>query len=443
MHESPDSLLIRDNTTLAGLTHIANRAAISFALFTCAIILLAWLLPDAASALPAGWKLMHISTAISGLLSVLALILLNAGSRSGRRLALSASLICLAVALLSLLSHSTLNHTSAGEYHHSALPPLMSVQTALFFTLFSLLLLTLQRLHQRNLLITGLSFTLLLMCIYLISGYLFSAEKLYAQSELVRTSPQTLFTMFCLTAAVLTHPANPELQAFFIKDDLSGHTARLLLPLTLAIPVFAVLTGVELVAHDLPMHYAAAITATIICSAMFLAIYSLALKLRTLELEIQKGSASDELTGLYNLKGFHLISAKITELAIRHQASVCIIYFDLDGLKTVNDTSGHEAGSDMIRSFGKLLKASFREADTIARVGGDEFVVLCVQENPHKALQRLKEHAALQNQRKNRPYQLSYSCGWACSDTASPGIIERLMMKADMNMYQDKRSKKL
>ncbi len=438
MQYSENSLLIHENSLLSGLIDILHKAAIAFATVICGVILLAWLLPDAAATLPSGWELMHISTAINGLLAVSAIVLI----RRKRSLSLMAAVICLAVSAFSLLAHSELN-MPAGTAQSSAVPPLMSVQTALYFLILSLLLLALQHPHGRSIMAASLSILLLIVCIYLIAGYLFSAEKMYAQSEIIRTSPQTLMTMFFLLTAVMTHPGNPDLQHFFIKDDLSGHTARLLLPLTLIIPLAAVLAGMELVRRNIPMHYAAAITATMICAVMFLAIYSLALKLRTLELEIQKSSASDELTGLYNVKGFHLISAKITELAIRHQASVCVIYFDLDDLKTVNDTSGHEAGSDMIHCFGKLLKASFREADTIARIGGDEFVVLCVQENPRKALQRLQKHVALQNQRNYKPYQLSYSCGWACSATASPGIIERLMIKADSNMYQDKRSKKL
>jgi diguanylate cyclase (GGDEF)-like protein len=84
----------------------------------------------------------------------------------------------------------------------------------------------------------------------------------------------------------------------------------------------------------------------------------------------------DELTGLTNRAAFHEVADKTLRRAMRTPARAALLFVDLDGLKTVNDTLGHEEGDELLRAVAGRLERVAREADTVARLGGDEFAVL-------------------------------------------------------------------
>lgn len=87
-------------------------------------------------------------------------------------------------------------------------------------------------------------------------------------------------------------------------------------------------------------------------------------------------ASTDELTGLLNRRGF--LHLAVTELAYAraHKRSLTLVYVDVDGLKEVNDSAGHEAGDQLLVETAALLREAFRTGDVVARLGGDEFVVL-------------------------------------------------------------------
>ncbi|MGI8781909.1 MAG: diguanylate cyclase domain-containing protein [Solirubrobacteraceae bacterium] len=84
----------------------------------------------------------------------------------------------------------------------------------------------------------------------------------------------------------------------------------------------------------------------------------------------------DELTGLTNRAGFHQVADKALRRAKRVESRAALLFVDLDGLKTVNDTLGHEEGDELLRAVAERLERAVREVDTVARLGGDEFAVL-------------------------------------------------------------------
>ena len=93
-------------------------------------------------------------------------------------------------------------------------------------------------------------------------------------------------------------------------------------------------------------------------------------------LELAQMAQQDPLTGLPNRSLFHNILKQTLAAAQRYGRTFAVIFLDLDGFKTINDTLGHAAGDELIRGVGKRLKNSVRESDMVARLGGDEFVVL-------------------------------------------------------------------
>lgn len=157
--------------------------------------------------------------------------------------------------------------------------------------------------------------------------------------------------------------------------------------------------------------------------------------------ELQTASLFDDLTGLYNRRGFMNLARHCVQVAGRSRRGMLLFYADLDNLKFINDNFGHQVGDQAIVTTGLMLKRVFRASDIIARIGGDEFVVLAVDVNSAFALNilgrlRKKEKDSIQ------PYPLSLSVGFAYYDPENPCTIEELLVKADRYMYEDKRTKR-
>ena len=156
-------------------------------------------------------------------------------------------------------------------------------------------------------------------------------------------------------------------------------------------------------------------------------------------------SLVDELTGLYNRRGFlAVIDQHLAEIR-RNDKQPVILYADLDGLKEINDSLGHHEGDRAIAKAAEMLKETFRTSDIVARIGGDEFVVLAAigsEETSASLTQRLKENFRVMNKLGNRPYNLSLSVGVALVDETSDHSIEELLAQADRAMYEDKRHKR-
>ena len=161
--------------------------------------------------------------------------------------------------------------------------------------------------------------------------------------------------------------------------------------------------------------------------------------------ELLSLSLIDDLTGLHNRRGFFTRASRQIKLAHRHDATMLVIYADVDGLKRINDTLGHDAGSQVLIDAARVLSATFRESDIISRFGGDEFVILGVDAGPdvqETIANRLQANIAEHNRRGERPYELSMSIGIMPFDPHSDLTLEAAIACADQAMYQQKRSRK-
>jgi len=163
------------------------------------------------------------------------------------------------------------------------------------------------------------------------------------------------------------------------------------------------------------------------------------------EAEVRELSLTDELTGLNNRRGFFWQANQQFKILQRIQMFCCILFVDIDGLKQINDSLGHEVGDRMILDTAQLLKQTFRDSDIIARLGGDEFVILVhVQSrNTDEIYPRLQANINRFNQEHNYPYQLSISVGVSQSVLNENVSLEQLIEEADKLMYEDKRAKRL
>ncbi len=135
--------------------------------------------------------------------------------------------------------------------------------------------------------------------------------------------------------------------------------------------------------------------------------------------EIHDLSLTDELTGLYNLRGFTLLAEQELKLARREKRTLLLFFGDVDNLKTINDTLGHTQGDLALRELSTILKKSFRESDILARIGGDEFLALSVsasKENAEIVVNRIQATLEDRNQRGGTTYDLALSLGSARYD---------------------------
>jgi diguanylate cyclase (GGDEF)-like protein len=165
----------------------------------------------------------------------------------------------------------------------------------------------------------------------------------------------------------------------------------------------------------------------------------------TLQEKLLKMSVTDELTGLYNRRGFFTLVEQQLRLAKREKDTVYMLYADLDNLKGINDAFGHQEGDQALIESADVLRETFRGSDIIARIGGDEFVVVPIgstKEGAEIATSRLFQSLAQHNEKKQRNYTLSFSIGMAYYDPATPYSIDDMLSKADALMYEEKQKKK-
>lgn len=158
---------------------------------------------------------------------------------------------------------------------------------------------------------------------------------------------------------------------------------------------------------------------------------------------LQNISVTDEMTGLYNRRGFLMLAEKQIQLADRTPGEIYVLYADCNKLKFINDTAGHKLGDQFIKETADLLKTTFRKSDIIGRLGGDEFVVLLVDEAGKESEEiiskRLEEAISEKAHQADRPFPFSISYGITRYDRYNPSSLEKLLSRADDLMYQNKK----
>jgi diguanylate cyclase (GGDEF)-like protein len=172
---------------------------------------------------------------------------------------------------------------------------------------------------------------------------------------------------------------------------------------------------------------------------------SVALHHRKAEEELRALSLVDELTGLYNRRGFLTLAEQQVKIANRAQRGLLLLFADLDRLKWINDTLGHAEGDRAIQEAAAIMKHCFRESDIVARLGGDEFAVLAVEAGdapPELFTTRLQQCLDAHNASASLRYALSLSVGVVTYDPNHPCPIDELLTRADALMYDQKRNKK-
>jgi diguanylate cyclase (GGDEF)-like protein len=153
----------------------------------------------------------------------------------------------------------------------------------------------------------------------------------------------------------------------------------------------------------------------------------------------------DELTGLFNRRGFFELARSMMNTARLTEQPLTLFFADLDGLKQINDRHGHKEGDEAIRAAAKVLQATFRQDDVVSRLGGDEFVVLTRANNLESLPEierRLDEHFCDYDMSACKPYRLGCSLGGTVIAGDSVESLERVLARADQLLYAAKRRRK-
>lgn len=156
-------------------------------------------------------------------------------------------------------------------------------------------------------------------------------------------------------------------------------------------------------------------------------------------------SETDELTKVYNRRGFMEVAERQRRLCSRSGYNGILMYIDLDGLKKINDTYGHKEGDEAILALCTILKKSFRTADSIGRLGGDEFAVITINVDERFIANirvRLNQEFEAHNEASKKSYTLAMSMGVCAFTNEDERTLEELMQEADASLYQIKKAKK-
>lgn len=170
-----------------------------------------------------------------------------------------------------------------------------------------------------------------------------------------------------------------------------------------------------------------------------------AIERHRLQKEIRGLALTDELTGLYNRRGFLMLAEQQLKLAQRTKKESLLVYIDVDGLKSINDTLGHTEGDLAIRQTAAVLKLTFRGSDILARIGGDEFSAFAIETREGAApilLARLQKHVQELNAQPSHQHLLSLSVGMTRCHPENASSIETLLVEADKELYDQRRAKR-
>ena len=137
----------------------------------------------------------------------------------------------------------------------------------------------------------------------------------------------------------------------------------------------------------------------------------------------------DELTKLYNRFGMRRFVEKIMKVAKRDNKFIMCIELDLDGLKKINDTYGHDAGDNAIVQVANAMRQASERREVCIRSGGDEYLVFGIAEREGDA-------------GDSWPYEVSCSCGYCVHPAAEVQSLEEMVTEADKLLYQVKARKK-
>ncbi|MGR3174136.1 MAG: diguanylate cyclase domain-containing protein [Candidatus Scalindua sp.] len=160
--------------------------------------------------------------------------------------------------------------------------------------------------------------------------------------------------------------------------------------------------------------------------------------------ELHSLSLVDDLTSLYNRRGFMLFAQQQLSISVRTKRGMILFFIKLDDLKEIKGESGHQYGDLALIETAKILKEVFRDSDIVGRHAEDEFTAIAIESfdaNNEIIITRLQDDLNSRNKQDNRLYELSLSIGTAYYDTEELCSVEELINRAEESMYEQRENK--
>jgi diguanylate cyclase (GGDEF)-like protein len=405
-----------------------------------------WLFPQIATFLPSAMTRMSVPMSLTVLLCALSLALSEPGNhlslpRASRYIAAQGGLLAIFIWLESMFrlfpAMDTLLEADRAPGNMGALP----VHSPAAFALLSLAMILVSSTGSYlKRVADGLVPLMCLVTLILLS------ENLFGSIGLLRLSANNMISPLLLMWVVAMRQAEHGVWSIFVGAGIGSRIARGFAPVLLVIPFLIEVVRTRIIPRELvPEQYGDAILTSLAAGLSMVLLLVLVWRINTMEKEIHDLTLRDELTGLYNMRGFYLLGEQTLRLAQRAELPFSVLFIDLDGLKQINDDLGHNMGSAYLADTGELVMACFRETDVKGRFGGDEFVVAgqFSMVGIELAATRLKAAAMERTTSAGRKYPLSLSIGCVTLDHPSNESLKELVRRADEAMYKDKRSKKV
>jgi diguanylate cyclase (GGDEF)-like protein len=393
--------------------------------------------------LPPWLTAMHSSFALAALFSSMSLSWSDMErSTKWRKVSHAFSLLAAAAAAASFIDPAGFTASQVSFRHDG--PHILTGMALLLISI--ILVLMLAATPAVNRIADAATFGLCLLVLILVSDMVFGLANIPGASLNGLASSATLTCLGLLTVVVVLRRAESGVFCILLGSGMGGRIARVLTPILLLMPFLREAGRARLVGmHMFPRPYSTAILASVATVASFALLIFLVSFINKMETEVHELTLRDELTGLYNVRGFNLLAAQSMRLAQRADVPFSVLFIDLDNLKLINDELGHNVGSASLSATARLLTSTFREADVIARVGGDEFIV--AGQFDHEAVsvsaKRLQDLAAARFSELSGKFPLSLSIGYATASDARFDSLKDIVARADAAMYEKKRRKKV
>jgi len=170
-----------------------------------------------------------------------------------------------------------------------------------------------------------------------------------------------------------------------------------------------------------------------------------AIKRVTLQKKLRRQAIHDPLTGLYNRYYLYQVISREKKLSKRYKHSIGFLIIDVNDLKEINDTYGHQTGDEVLIQISEILKKEARDTDIIVRYGGDEFIIMLPETGEEVTVVKNRIITQMEewNKMKNRfPFPLSFAIGEAHWSSDGKKSIDEVLAEADKKMYEHKKEYK-
>jgi diguanylate cyclase (GGDEF)-like protein len=429
---------------------VIHRILVVLVIAIAGIFLCGWLIPAVGRIIPSQY-MMKANTAVMIILCGVSVLLSETGrtkiaARIGRLL-VGMEIVLAAVFVFERIYGIKLRiDTLLAADASSPQPGRVSIEVCGTLLLVGFVLFNLRaRKRFLSYMVDGATLCLIFLMLTLVSRYAFGVSHLFDESLHNPMAASTLVCVGILTWLVVNRRARYGAFSILVGSRIGATTARFAAPSAILLPfVFALTSGVVVRLHLVSTTVANAASTSTLSVCGLLLVLVLGTRTNALENTIRELPLRDELTNLYNRRGFYVLAEQALRLAKRAGESFFVLFIDVDGLKKTNDELGHEVGSELLRSVAGLIEHTFRETDVIGRIGGDEFVIAgrVDAQSVDDPVRRLEEAAIRENNMPGRPYSLSFSVGYALSEGTQPDSLEQLLQKADRIMYEAKRARK-